>query len=269
MKLYVPFIFAALAISLLPSQAFAQSEPKSEDDQKATFETITFMSGDMLKVTADLYLAHKDKATPLIVLCHQATWSRGEYREIAPKLNAAGFNCLAIDQRSGKEVNGVKNQTFMAASAAEKPTGFVDAEQDIIAAVKFAKENYAEGQVILWGSSYSSALTLRIAGEHPDLIDGAMAFAPGEYFKRFGKPDDWIARSAKKISDPVFITSAKNEYPRWKSIFEAIPGESKRKFVPETKGNHGSRALFERFDDSPSYWEAVDRFLDQFKPKPE
>ena len=46
---------------------------------------------------------------PVLVLFHQAGWSRGEYREIAPKLNELGYICLAIDQRSGKGVNGVAN----------------------------------------------------------------------------------------------------------------------------------------------------------------
>ena len=145
-----------------------------------------------------------------------------------------------------------------------KPTTFVDAEQDIIAALKYCKENYAKGKLVLWGSSYSAALSLRIAGEHSDLIDGVMSFAPGEYFVRFGKPKNWITTSAIKISDPAFITSAKNEWKNWKSIFETIPSD-KTKFLPETPGNHGSRALWKKFDDHDVYWTAVESFLKKFK----
>lgn len=258
-KLYLIASVIALSFALTMSSAAAQDAPKS------TFKTITFPSLDGLDITADTYIAHEEKSTPLIVLCHQAGWSRGEYREIAPKLNKAGFNCIAIDQRSGKETNGVKNATSLAATKAKKQTGFVDAEQDIIAAIKYARDNHAEGKVILWGSSYSSALALRIAGEHPDMIDGVMSFAPGEYFARFDKPADWITVSAKKIVDPVFITSAKREVGNWKTIFDAIPGDAKTKFVPTTAGNHGSRALYEKFGDSPSYWKAVNGFLKQFQ----
>src|SRR5262245_54570689 len=64
---------------------------------------ITFPSKDGLPVTADLY--HVNDSLPVILLCHQARFSRGEYREAAVKLNKFGFNCLAIDQRSGQEVN--------------------------------------------------------------------------------------------------------------------------------------------------------------------
>ena len=202
-----------------------------------------------------------------IVLCHQAGWSRGEYREIAPRLNELGFNCVAIDQRSGGTVNRVSNLTRMKAIAQSKPANFVTAEQDIIAAVKWAKSKHCTGKVLLWGSSYSAALALRIAGEDPDLVDGVLAFAPGEYFEKFDKPKDWIATSAKKISVPVFITSAKDESKKWSAIFEAIPGESKTKFIPETAGNHGSRALWRKFSDSDDYWASVQEFLGQFKKK--
>jgi len=208
----------------------------------------SFGAADGLQVTADLYLLEGfEPTTPLIVLCHQAGYSRGEYREIAPRLNKLGFNCIAIDQRSGGTVNQVSNLTHMKAVAQSKTANFVTAEQDVIAAVKWAKANHGTGKVLLWGSSYSAALAIRIAGENPDLVDGVLAFAPGEYFQKFDKPKDWIATSAKKISVPVFVTSAKNEAKNWAAIFEAIPGESKTKFIPETAGNHGSSALWKKF----------------------
>lgn len=232
--------------------------------QENTFEQVSFKSSDGLEITGDLYRTASDKAAPFIVLCHQAGWSRGEYREIAPKLNKLGFNCLAIDQRSGGKVNGVKNETNKRAKAANKGVDFPDAEPDMVAAVKWAKENHADGKLVLWGSSYSSALALKIAGDHPDLVDGVLAFAPGEYFVRFNKPNDFITSSAAKIRVPSFITSAKKEKNSWAGIHAAIPGDTKVSFLPETKGNHGSRALWEQFADHEVYWAEVTKFLKQF-----
>jgi len=140
----------------------------------------------------------------------------------------------------------------------------VDAEQDIIAAIQYAKKKLAKGKLILWGSSYSSSLVIRIAAEHPDMVDGSLSFAPGEYFKNQGKSADWITSSAKKIKCPVFITSAKNEEKNWANIYKAIPTKTKEKFLPTSKGNHGSRALWEEFDDHTQYWKATAGFLAQF-----
>ena len=60
-------------------------------------KTKTFPSKDGITITADLY--EIDSASPVILLCHQAGYSRGEYIESAKRLNKFGFNCLAIDQR--------------------------------------------------------------------------------------------------------------------------------------------------------------------------
>ena len=151
------------------------------------------------------------------------------------------------------------------AKAENKGIDFPDAEQDMVAALKWAKEKHADGKVILWGSSYSSALALKIAGDNPELVDGVLAFAPGEYFVRFKKPKDFVTSSAAKIKVPSFITSAKREKKSWEGIHEAIPGDKKVSFLPETKGNHGSRALWEQFEDHKDYWTEVTKFLKQFK----
>ncbi len=224
-------------------------------------QTLTkIKSGDGIEITADLYQMHPD-SSDFIVLFHQAGWSRGEYLEIAPKLNARGYNCIAVDQRSGNAVNGVSNTTYQNATRAMKETKYLDAYQDIEAVVEHVRNNYAKGRLIVWGSSYSSSLVLRYAGENGDMIDAALAFSPGEYFKNFGKPADYIQSFATSIEDPVFITSARNEKSNWWSIYEAIPGESKSYFLPESLGNHGSRALWQKFTDHRAYWEAVDSFL--------
>ncbi|MEE8104990.1 MAG: alpha/beta fold hydrolase [Planctomycetota bacterium] len=253
----LPSLLAPVLLFLFVLPAFA-----------ADYKEIEFKSEDGLKITADLYKKHKKDSKPFIVFCHQANWSRGEYREIAPKLNKLGFNCMAIDQRSGGAINGVNNETAARAKAAGKPTNYPDARQDIIAALKYARKNYAKGKLILWGSSYSSALVLQIAGSEPKLVDGVLSFAPGEYFGRFGKPGDWVTQSASKIACPAFITSAQREGPQWKAIYAAIPGNKKMSFLPTTEGQHGSRALWEKFPDNDQYWKAVKAFLGRhFKTK--
>jgi len=227
-------------------------------------ETISFKSEDGLNVYADIYMIHP-KTAPLIILFHQAGWSRGEYLEIAPKLNGLGFNCMAVDQRSGKSVNGVNNMTNKEAKISMKSTSYLEALPDIIAAIKYAKEFLVEGKLILWGSSYSSSLVLKVAGDHPDGVGAVLAFSPGEYFTSFGKPKDFIQQSAANITVPVFITSRKDEKKNWWNIYEAIPSPEKMYYRPNTPGNHGSRALWEKYSDSRAYWSSVSEFLETIK----
>ena len=218
-------------------------------------ETIKYASKDGLEITADLYEAKN--ASGFIIMFHQAGWSRGEYKEIAPKLNKMGYSCLAVDLRSGGQVNGVSNETNKRAKSDGKTTTYTDAFQDIEASVAYVKKQFKPGKLIIWGSSYSSALSLKYGGDYPDAVNGILSFAPGEYFGS----KNYVTKSAKNIKVPVFITSAKNEYNNWKGIYSAIKSDKKKSYLPETRGNHGSRALWAKFSDSRGYWDAVKEFL--------
>ena len=219
-------------------------------------EKVTFPAADGLAVTADLYLAH-DKGAPFVILFHQAGYSRGEYGQIAPRLNGLGFNALAVDQRSGGAAKGVMNETAALARARGLRRGYLDALPDLEAAIAWARSSgNAAGRLVLWGSSYSASLVLKLAGEQPGLCDAVLAFSPGEYFS--GR--DFIAKSARGITVPVFVTSAPGERDDWAAIFEAIPSAAKSSFLPE-RGVHGSSTLWSETSGNEASWKAVEAFL--------
>ena len=219
-----------------------------------------FPAGDGVTVTADLYMPHPATA-PMIVLFHQAGYSRGEYRAIAPKLNELGFNALAVDARSGEAVGGVGNDTAASACKLGKPTNYVDAIADLKAAVAQAR-TLATGKLLIWGSSYSSSLVLVLGSELK--ADAVLAFSPGEYFDDQGKPKTWVADQAKALAVPVFITSARDEAKEWAPIAAAIDPTKVTTFVPTSEGHHGSSTLWPTQPDHDAYWAAVTAFLKPF-----
>ena len=227
----------------------------------AATDTISFSSEDGIVIAADTYIISMETSSPVIVLFHQAGWSRGEYIDIAPRLNEMGFNCIAVDLRSGKKINSIENLTAKQAQESNHQTRYIDALPDIISALRFVNKQFPENKIIAWGSSYSAALILHVAGKNPDLVDGVLAFSPGEYFHKQGKSKFWVRESSAKIKAPVFITSARNEKDNWSAIFDAIQSDQKTFFIPDSKGNHGSKALWEQFDDNNEYWNAVNQFL--------
>ena len=229
-----------------------------KDDFKG--KTVHLNATDGLPVTADLYMTD-DKHAPLIILYHQAGFSRGEYRSIAPQLNKLGFNCLTLDQRSGKEVNGVENETYKKAVNLNKKTEYVNAIPDIEGAFLYAKKELKSDKIILWGSSYSAALVFYMGSIYGNEIKGILAFSPGEYFKIDGKK---IMDFARDVHCPVFITSSKNEEKEWKGIYESVKSD-KSYFLPESKGFHGSKALWSANEGNEEYWKAVEDFLVKIK----
>ena len=220
-------------------------------------KTISFNSDDGVKVTADLYMKNNRNA-PFIILYHQARYSRGEYREIVPKLIEMGFNCLAVDQRSGKKVNGVVNQTHLEAKKMNKATEYINAIPDMEAAFTYVKNQIKPSKIIIWGSSYSSALVFYLGSVHKEDIDGILSFSPGEYFKIDGKE---IRSFAAEVKCPVFITSSAKEHKQWKGIYDSVTTK-KYSFLPMMEeGKHGSKALWADNSNHKEYWNEVTNFL--------
>ena len=219
-------------------------------------EAVMLKAADGLKVTADVYRTVDTPDATWIVLAHQAGSSRGEYRTIAPRLNKLGFNAIAIDQRSGKAFGGIRNETAQRAAARGIKPNYASALPDIEAGIAFARQQ-TKGRVVLWGSSYSAALALWMAGQAGARIDAVVSMSPGEYIRGRG-----IARAAAGIKVPVLITSPTSERRKWRNIFKAIPGERKVGFAPSSGGRHGSSALIPaRNKSSDAYWAVVEKFL--------
>lgn len=226
-----------------------------------TGKTIQIESTNGLTINADLYLL-QDSTKPFIILFHQAGYSRGEYRPIAPRLNQLGYNCIAIDQRSGESVNDVINETAKSAKELSLKTDYISAFPDIEASLKYTHENFKPNKVIIWGSSYSASLVLIMASKYKKEINAVIAFSPGEYFTYEGK---MIKEYSKQISCPCFITSTKDESSSLTEIFNNINCTTKIMYVPEGKGKHGSSALWSNQSENEKYWKVLIEFLQQLK----
>jgi len=220
-------------------------------------QTISFPSKDGLIITADLYVADINK--PYILLLHQAGYSRGEYREIAPRLTKLGYNCLAIDQRSGYEVNYIKNETAKLAKEKGLSVEYLDAIQDIEAALDFIKSK-TDLPIVIWGSSYSASLALVEAAKNLR-IKAAVAFSPGEYFGQ----DDFVKSKISKISVPILLLSSKEECTTVKELAEDIKPSLKMFHCPTDEGKHGSKALWKSNPSSKDYWMSITMFFSKLK----
>lgn len=225
-------------------------------DSFMVFGHLEFPSQDGLTITANSY--EVIPSDQYIILCHQARYSRGEYREIAKELNKLGYNCLAIDQRSGEECNDMINETARRAKKEKKGTDYVDAKQDILAAIDYVKNKTGQ-KVILWGSSYSASLALEIGKENEN-VEAVIAFSPGEYFKYA------LSEKITGFNKPVFATGAKKEMKAVNELLGVTTSSIKDVFTPAADGVHGSSALFAETPNNAEYWSALKSFLEKIKP---
>ena len=214
-----------------------------------------FKSLDGLLISGNLYEIDENK--PVILLCHQAGYNKMEYADIAPKLNEMGYNCLAIDQRSGGDFAGKPNETFQRAKEKGLPTEYVDAQQDIEAAIDLLYKKYNK-KILIWGSSYSSSLVLFESLKNKN-VSASISFSPGDYF---GDKKPSLSTVFSKIKKPYFITSSKQEAATLSALIANKQlKENQLQFIPELDGFHGSKALWEGQKGADVYWNAIKQFL--------
>jgi pimeloyl-ACP methyl ester carboxylesterase len=220
---------------------------------------ITFMTRDSLEVTADVYLAKEEY--PYLILFHQEGSSRGEYNETAQKFTKLNFNCLAVDLRSGNNSNYVRNETARKAWETVKPSRFLDASNDIEAAIDYAY-NLNNQDVILIGSSYSASLCMVIGNNNPH-VKAVIAFSPGEFFG----DDLRIEQELDTFRIPLFVTGTETELPYITQMLQNISTQDNVTFfkpgVPP--GQHGSMALWEENPSKDEYWLALLLFINSLK----
>lgn len=218
---------------------------------------VVFPSKDGLTITADLY--ESEQSHTWIVLFHQANSSRGEYRDIAPRLNKLELNCMAVDLRSGKDKNFRVNETAFLAKEANLPHEFLDAEQDMRAAIERA---YGIGKkpVIIMGSSYSASLALKLAKEMKE-VKAVVAFSPGEFF---GDKMN-VQRTISGLLKPTYVASGATERKWVKEIISGIPEGKLIYYAPGKGGEHGVKSLMKGSEGQAEYWIQLINFLQTLK----
>ncbi|MCX7862647.1 MAG: dienelactone hydrolase family protein, partial [Bacteroidales bacterium] len=223
-------------------------------------ELVTFYSTDSLKISAHLY--EQDANMPYMILLHQAGYSKGEYKETAPRLMNLGYNCLAVDLRSGDQVNFIQNETAKEAKRKNLPTNYLDARKDIEAAIQYAYQK-SKKPVVLVGSSYSASLALILAKSN-EKVKAVVAFSPGEYFGNELK----VQSQLKNFDKPVLVACTQREYPYVVELTKYIPEHLKTIFKPqEGQGEHGSKALWNNSPTSKEYWLSILMFFNKHNGK--
>ena len=251
----------ALALGALIAggcHAAQKSEPECRDgacaDRSEVAQPVTLPASDGVKVYGLFYQARQPKA--LVLLFHQAGSSKDEYATIAPRLQQAGYSALAIDQRSGGSMYGT-NET---AKAFSRDVRYREARPDLQAALDWAQQRKLP--IILWGSSYSSALIFPLAADDPQGIVALLAFSPGEYFD--GEPS--VRDAAAKVNIPVLVASmnSREEKDYADPIMAALPKASGNVRLTPEHAVHGSSMLnaARNPEGAEAAWRSVMAFLD-------
>ena len=230
--------------------------------KKSINKEVYFYSSDSVKVYADFY--QQDLDAPNILLFHQGGANvRSEYKPIIPKLLESGFNILAVDQRVGGQLLGSCNRTV--ADIDINRFKYCDAYPDLEASLKYIKNMSNTGKVIIWGSSFSATLAIKLAYYNPDAIDAVLAFSPASGEPMTGcQPNPYF----DSIKTPMLLLRPSSE-----AAIESVKTQMAlaEEFGHQTyvaqNGRHGSSMLVEDRVQAPvnANWEVVLNFLNKHK----
>lgn len=226
----------------------------------AAASMIAIKASDGEKVFANYFPAGRSPKE-VVLAFHQAGSNAGEYDAIAPKLNSLGFDVLALNQRSGGTMWGRNNPT---ADTVPQEKGCESAYHDLEGALQWAKDK-GYRHIIAWGSSYSAALSFRLAVQHSE-VSAVIAFSPGEYLDQWGE----VQRNAKAIKVPVFVAATATEMSGDAGkIYTAVNPQNFRMQFSSPDGVHGSSTLLRSRNPKGSalYWNQVNLFLGNLKQR--
>lgn len=220
---------------------------------------VTFRSKDGVTLYGDIYESSKGKSAPLIILFHQGGGdARGEYSPIIPKLLELGYNVFAADTRQGGKRFGT-NRTMVALE--NKKFTYCDAYQDLETALRYANDQGFTGKKIVWGSSFSATLVMRLGADHGKDVAGVLAFSPAS-----GPPmgDCQPTDYSGNLKIPALLLRPRSEMEseRAQNQFALFKQQGHQTYVAEN-GVHGSSMLVEsRIEGSAEpHWKAVLEFI--------
>jgi dienelactone hydrolase len=228
--------------------------------QQAPVE-VTLVAADGIVVFADFYHppSADDRDGAIVILFHQAGGdARGEYSSIVPRLLQAGYEVLAVDQRSGGDRFGGVNRTV---AELNREYGYCEAYPDLEAALAWAVETHEARSVAVWGSSYSAALVIRLAVDHPDDVDAVLAFSPASGEPMEGCRPDGVLRD---LRIPAMALRPDREMEIESVSAQAMELERNGVVVVVSEGGvHGSSMLdpVRTSGDVEPTWRAVLEFL--------
>jgi len=239
-KYFISIVFLLSIISTVSAQEF-----------------VTFTADDGVIVSADYYET-EDESHNYFILLHQAEYSRGEHKETGQKLIKLGYNCLAVDLRSGGEVNYVINETALNAKKKRASTTFLDSKRDIEAAINYIKRLDSSAKIYLFGSSYSASLSLIMAKNRNDIL-AVVAFSPGEFFT---DQNIIVENEIAGLNKPMFVACPKSEFVYVNKLVSKVDRKQLTLFKPQRgDGLHGAKTLWWESSTRNEFWLALFFFI--------
>ncbi|MBS1792323.1 MAG: alpha/beta fold hydrolase [Acidobacteria bacterium] len=204
-------------------------------------QTVKFESAGKAEIAGAFYESPKADA-PAVLLLHQWQSDRKSYDDFARRLQAKGFNVLAIDGRGfGESVRTADGQTIAPARDADAVKAM---QTDVDNAFQFLskQKNVDPGRVGIVGASYGSSLAILYAAGKKD-VKAVALLSPGlNYFGNMATEP-----AVKSYGDrALLLVAAEDDKESADAVRKLKDAGANEKYETQIypQGGHGT-ALFE------------------------
>jgi dienelactone hydrolase len=202
-------------------------------------QTVTIDAPDGVKLIGSFYEAGKTMS-PALLLLHQWGSDRHSYDDFAKKMQAAGFNVLAIDGRGFGESTKKLDGTSVSAGRTDADVKAMLGDVDAAFAFLAKQENVYPAKIGIVGASYGSSLALIYAGDNPKVAAVAL-LSPGlNYFGNM--PTEPVIK--KYSGDRALLLVAAKDDPdsaaAVSKLLSHVAYDSKWGEMTYEKGGHGT-----------------------------
>ncbi len=219
----------------------------------ASTEQVRFATSDGFSLVGDLH-ANEPQA-PALILLHMYRSDRSAWAPLVPRLRAAGFTVLALDQRAHGESTRQGNKIVRVQAIERGGFGeFVRAGVRDVAAARdlLASRGLGSGGIALLGASYGCSVSLLATADRAG-VAAAVLLSPGASY--FGVD---VMPAARGFAGKLLAVAAEDDPGSARStraIALAHAGAEQPILYPS--GGHGTRL----FGSRPQVMDAIVEFL--------
>jgi len=197
------FVFA-LFLSLFTLAQPANAQERLPDLNVTAVEDGS-ISKDLHLPSYEWYPADKP-AVGLVLAVHGLTLHAKRYEVLGKAFAAAGFYACACDMRGFGRCYYNEQHTFCVAGDCKKKVDFQKSYLDLVAVATRMKKDHPGLPLFALGESMGTALCVKMAAEHPELVDGLILSGPTVKVHplMFFHPSNMMAGAFALFIDPKF-----------------------------------------------------------------
>ncbi|MBI2462989.1 MAG: alpha/beta fold hydrolase [Candidatus Spechtbacteria bacterium] len=206
-------------------------------------EKLTLITTDQVMIVGNYYPASNVKA-PAVILLHMMPATKESWDEFAKKLQQAGFQVLAIDERGhGESIKkGQDGEGFILDYKKFSLEDHQAKKLDVEACREFfIEKEVSMGDIFMGGASIGANLAIQYLAEHPE-ARAAFALSPG---LDFGGIETVPLVQVLQATQSLFLIAAKDDAISAYAVGQlSDQGAAKKRVELYEKGGHGTNLFF-------------------------